>query len=254
MLENIFASLKAAYTWLVGYSQLTSIISDMVVIGGILRGLWYLKSRAFLDRSNEIKNNLEVRRFIDEQLTTYILGKNTNGIKDIGIRFIYWKNYPNNLQNDAYNHLLHYEVDPRDGVLLGSWIDNIGIFFQDDLSFTNRSIYYNSSNGIFYIDRESKSHKGFTEYRNKILIMHLPYSNIVNYDFRDLIEYEPVFYIKYKYDDDKLYSNEYVCRERNGDEYFRLTLDRRRYLKRSWFIWYHFLQFKLFVSRVVFKV
>lgn len=177
-----------------------------------------------------IENNLKFRERVELPLQQYIIENYKNGIKDIGIRFVYWKNYLNHIdvEDDGFKHFLRVEYN--DGVLIdSSWLDNKGIFFQEHLWFYSRSVY-EGKRGIFFFAPSGQNYYGFTEHRNCILIRHLPFANIINFDFKEVIEYEPVFYIKYKYTNyKKLYSSSYTIREKHGAPYFQLELDSKNY-------------------------
>ncbi len=191
----------------------------------------YFRNKAFSSSVDRIKSDLEYRSLIESKLGKYVLEKHENGIKGAGIRFVYWKNYPSKLENDAYKHNLWAEYDDT-RLIYSSWINNTGLYFQESLWYTSTSAYVDDK-GIFFFDKPSKGYKGFTEHKNKCLVFHLPFSNIVNFDFEEIIEYEPVFYIKFKYNDFKnLYDPIYILRNRMDDNYFRLELDSSKEIKK----------------------
>ena len=74
----------------------------------------------------------------------------------------------------------------------------------------------------------------------------MPFTSIVNFDFKEIIEYEPVFYIKYYYTNyKKLYSQHYVIKEKLGNNYLRIELDNKNKLEKYSFISYKLLQLKI---------
>lgn len=213
---------------------LINFIKDAVYFLGAFTLIKYLWNRNYLRKTGQIESNLQFRGRIEVALDDYVIEKNKNRIKDIGVRFVHWKNYSRSLQSDGFKHLLKVEYH-HDQLLLSSWIDNTGIYFQEHLWFTSSSVYIDA-NDIFFFGPGDQNHKGFTEHKNKRLIVHLPFTNIVNFDFREYIEYEPVFYIKYPYTSyRKLYSRYYEIREKSGEDYSICKLDRKKQLSRySW--------------------
>lgn len=232
------------------------LIQDLVFFLGVIpffiaifKFIKFLKARDFLATSEKIETNLRFRERIEPKLESYVLEKNRNGIKDIGVRFIYWKNYPSQISNDAYKHLLRIEY--YDSNILGaSWINNTGIYFQEHLWYSKTSAYVDQ-NGIFFFAPSGGTYKYFTEHENKCLVIHLPFANIVNFDFEEKIQYEPIFYTKVPYDDfGGLYSQIYTLRERIDDPYFRLELDRRKRIKKYTLFLYTTMRIKLWILAI----
>ncbi|MDD4952259.1 MAG: hypothetical protein PHV85_06915 [Desulfovibrionaceae bacterium] len=208
----------------------------------IFKFIKFLKARDFLARTEEIESNLRFRERIEPMLKGYVLENHKNGIKDIGVRFIHWKNYPSQISNDKYLLRIEY-LDQH--ILDASWINNTGIYFREDLWFLNTSVYVDRED-VFFFAPSDKLYKGFTEHKNKCLVIHLPFTNIVKFDFEEKIEYEPIFYTKVSYDNFKnLCSRIYVLRERIDDAYFRLELDRRKWMKKYSWLRYTMMHAKL---------
>lgn len=201
----------------------------------IFKFIEFLKAKDFFVASEKIESNLRFRERIEPKLESYVLEKNKNEIKDIGVRFIYWKNYPSQISNDGYKRLLRIEYYDSH-IICASWINNTGIYFQEHLWFSNTSAYVDRE-GVFFFAPAGGVYKHFTEHKNKCLVIHLPFTNIVSFDFEEKIEYEPIFYTKVPFDDfESLYSQIFALRERTSDAYFRLELDRRKQIKKySWF-------------------
>lgn len=173
------------------------LVKDAVFFYGAITIIKYLWNRNYTRKIKEIDNNLRFRERIEKALSDYVIQKHKNGIKGIAIRFVYWKNYPWKFQNDGFPHSLKIEYH-NDQILGSSWIDNTGIYFQEPLWFSSSSVYVDA-NGIFFFARQGSVYKGFVEHSDKCLVTHLPFINIINFDFKEVIEYEPVFYIKYYY-------------------------------------------------------
>lgn len=224
------------------------LIKDIIYILGaplILYKLYkYLSDRDFIRKTGKIETNLRFRERIDLELQDYVLKQNKNGIKDVGIRLVHWKNYPRQLDDDGYKHLLR--IDYENNYILGSsWIDNLGINFQEHPWSFGCSVYIDE-NGIFFFAQKGTLYKGFTENKDICLVMHMPFTSIVNFDFKEIIEYEPVFYIKYYYRNyKKLYSQHYVIREKLGNPYLRIELDNKKKLDKYSLISYKWLQLKI---------
>lgn len=220
--------------WYKDNEILINFIKDIVYFFGAFTLLKYLWNWNYARKTGQIESNLKFRERIESALEDYVIKTNKNAIRDIGIRFVYWKNYPWHLNDDGYKHLL--KIEYHDNLLLNSsWIDNTGIYFQEHLWFTSSSVYVDAD-GIFFFAPSENRYKGFTEYRGKRLIVQLPFTKIVNFDFREVIKYEPVFYIRHHYTEHKkLYSHKYQIREKLGDEYTYLELDNRKKIsKYSW--------------------
>ncbi|QQG35585.1 MAG: hypothetical protein HYS17_08640 [Micavibrio aeruginosavorus] len=206
----------------------------------------FLKARDFLTTTEKIESNLRFREYLEPKLESYVLEKYKNGIKDIGVRFIYWKNYPSQISNDAYKHLLRIEYHDQH-ILGASWINNTGIYFQEHLWFSNTSVYVDRD-GVFFFAPSGGAYKHFTEHKNRCLVIHLPFTNVVNFDFEEKIEYEPIFYIKVPYYNFKdLYSDICFLRERTGDQYFSLELDFRKQIKE-----YSWLRYMMTYAKILF--
>jgi hypothetical protein len=233
--------------WYKDNETLINLVKDIVYFFGayyIINSLWNWN---YMRKTAQIESNLKFRERIETPLEDYVIEKNKNGIKDIGIRFVRWKNYPWHLNDDGYKHILKIEYNDENQLLSSSWIDNTGIYFQEDLS---SSSVYVDKNGIFFSAPSDKVYKGFTEHKNKRLVLHLPFTNIVNFDFREYIEYEPLFYIKCHYTNyKKLYSRKFWVREKLGDSNSSMELDSRKELSRYSWINYKITQ----VSSKLFK-
>ena len=127
------------------------------------------------------------------------------------------------------------------------WIDNTGIFFTEPVWFFNQSFYIDKDD-IFFLAKEGQNYEGFKELSNKILVRHMPFTKIVNYDFKERIEYEPIFYIKHSYKCKKLYSDAYQINEKQGGEHFTYEVTRKKNLKKYSWIRYKLLKLKLMFS------
>ena len=203
----------------------------------------YLRNKKYQSVSYAIHENLKFREKIEHDLDPFIreTAKNT---KDVSIRFVHWKNYPWNLDDDGYKFLLRINYIENKKPHYG-WIDNTGINFEEPLSFFSNSVYIDKDD-IFFIAEKNQSFKGFREYKDSVLILHLPFTNIVNFDFKQRIEYEPVFYTRYYYRQwKKLYDDLVILREKEGAKYLNYDLSQTRMLKKYSWLSYHALKVKL---------
>lgn len=216
------------------------LVKDIVFFAGAITLIKYLLNKRFQDKSREIQNNLNSRKDIEENLHKYVEEKSDNNVV-IAIRFVYWKNYPYNLNNDAFPHALFLYAH-EDNTVRSGYIDNTGINFEERFNLSGASIYIDQ-NGIFFIDNKNQEFVGFNEIKNPKLTMHMPYHNIINYDFREFIEYEPVFYIRYPYTKRrKLYDDEVIIR---GKDISPINTKQSRMLKKYSYIRLKFIKLKL---------
>ena len=206
-------------------------VKDLVFFAGAVGLIKLLINWNFEKKKQRISENLRFRDEVEDKLQQYVLDKFKNGIKDIGIRLVHWKNYPWKLENDGFKHTLWVrQIDER--TMPSGWIDNTGVNFREDPWFLGNSIYLDR-NGIFFFDKVGQTFKGFQELKDVCWRLHMPFTNIINFDFKEFIEYEPVFYIRYPYKKyEKLYDDNYIIREKPGNRYFRTELMRSRQIKK----------------------
>jgi len=219
-----------------------------IEIYGIYSIIKYILNANFIRKREEIDSDLKIRNQIESSLQSYVFKENRNGRKDIGVRFVFCESYPENVEHDGYKQYLKIEYHDKQ-IIGSSWLDKTGIFFEENIWYSGDSIYIDS-NKIFFVARKGQHYERFTEYKNKRIIKHLPFTNIINVDFKEIIEYEPVFYTKYPYIDKKLYSPLYIVRERVDDEYLQIELEAKKLLTRYTWTRYMLLQLKLNLIRL----
>jgi hypothetical protein len=125
-------------------------------------------------------------------------------------------------------------VNPKEGTTPfgGSWMSNIGVLFQMHLWCTSTSCYIDKR-GVFFFDDEGKTFPGFSEFRDGRLKVCLPYRNIAAFDFKEFLDNEPVFYIRYKYTDyRKLYAPDVALLGKDDYDHRLIYLDYRRCLRK----------------------
>lgn len=210
-----------------------NMIKDMFVVGSVYEIIKYLFNKNRIEKENQLKSDLKFNKNIQTNLFEYVLLENKNEIKDICIRFIFIENYPwqiENISNDGFKHYLYVKTY-ENRIKFKTWIDHTGVWFKHHLWFSENSIYINS-NDEYFITKKSQNYPNFQEYSNKIILLHLPFKNIIEVDFDNKIEYEPIFYIKYAYDDYKnLYDDQIIVINKNEDELLNLKLNRNNEIK-----------------------
>ena len=206
-------------------------IQDIAFFCGIFGIIKFIINYNFNKKTSEIQINLEKRKELGQFLTDYVYEKYKNNKKDIAVRFIYWKNYPWKLDDDGYKEHLYY--DTNNGVTLpGGFISKTGINFVQHIWFFSKSVYVNKE-GLYFIDDKGKQFKRFKEVEGKnIFVFELPFRNIINFDFEDKLEYEAVFYTRYKYDNLNLYNDDVYLRNFDNDKYINIKLRKRDNINR----------------------
>lgn len=237
----------------VSHKEWVNLAKDLVFFFGAFKVIVFIWNKNYVSKTLIIEKDLKVREFLEEKLNKYVYEEHRNGIRDIAVRFVYWKNYPWNFKDDGYKHLLHFH--DNDGETLPSgYLDKTGINFEEHVWFFLQSVYVDQ-NGIFFIAPKEGSYRSFKEMKPARLIMHLPFSKIVNFDFKEFIEYEPVFYVRHNYRDyRKLYDPVYICREKRGESYFRIELNRRYHIRKYSHLRYLLSRAGLAVDRIVLKL
>lgn len=220
--------------------EIISLIKDIIFFLGFIGFIKFIINWRYNKKTKEIENNLNFRAKIEDKLNEYVLEKNKNKV-GAGIRFVYWENYPWRLDDDAYKHAL-WVTNTDERTLPSGWIDNTGINFYESLFFFSRRVFIDK-NGIFFFSDKNSKYKGFKAIKKgQSLVLHMPFSKIVNYDFKEYIEYEPIFYIKHKYNNWKsLYDSKYILREKIGEDYFRLELNSKLKIEKPYTLKHIFL-------------
>lgn len=226
------------------------LLADLVVVLGAIPALLWLRKRSFIKKSGEIKDNLLIRKDIKEKLREHADGYDRSEPHDIGIRLVYWKNYPWKLDDDGYKQNLYYNTNLDKRCSHGTeFLTNTGILVEEHIWFFSNSLYLGRY-GTYIIAKSNNKIEGFSEVKQKIkLITTLKYKYIVNWDFEEKIEYEPVFYTKYKYTNKRLFESQFFAQNYddngiNKDLYFYERLDRHNRVKSNKSIKYYYLILK----------
>jgi len=234
-----------------------AIIANVIVIIGAVPIFIWLKNLSLERKKKEINDNLNIRKNIQQKLRDHADGYDRSKPHDIGIRLVYWKNYPWKLDDDGYKQLLYYDTNLDKRLNHGTeFLINTGILVDEHIWFFGNSLYLGNF-GTFIIDKSGQKIIGFREVKQKIkLVTTLKYKYIINWDFEDKIEYEPVFYIKYKYTKKKLFENQFFAQNCdddgiNNDLYFHEVLDMRNRVKSNKSMKYRYLMFRAWLRKSV---
>jgi hypothetical protein len=214
---------SAILSWYESTTMSWNLIKDIIYMSGLLYGLYkinrFIRSYSFDKKCKDIEDNLEMRNRIEKHIADFISGKPKHN-KRTRLCLTHWKNYPSqfihgtfNEYNIYYNLSIRGENFPRTG-----FADNVGLYFEEELDRGNYG-FYNKANEL-YINKKygydicffGKSNRNYRGYKkaNKLLnltrVFHLPYKNIVNFDFKEYLEYSPVVYVRHKPYSRKLFS------------------------------------------------
>lgn len=199
---------------------ITTIFANMVVIIGVTFGI---KSFKFNKIKLEISENLKIKQKIRNDLMEHVNQYNGTNYFNIGLRIVQYRSYPFPLIDDGYKLILYKN---KSLYLEEEFLTKTGILVEETIGSginNNFSLYLDSGNhGMFIIDESNKIIKGFYEVSGKIkFVRTLKYKNIVNWDFNanSKIEYEPVIYTRYKYNNKKLYEKEIKLQIRNNNDF-----------------------------------
>ena len=102
--------METILSWYKDNGTFINFIKDIVYFLGAFTLIKYIWNWNFIRRTEKIESNLKFRERIEAALDEYVIEENKNGRKNIGIRFVHWKNYPWDIQNDGYKHLKKCEI------------------------------------------------------------------------------------------------------------------------------------------------
>ena len=230
----------------------------ITLITGSVAWFRFLSKKRFTDISAAIRSDLEFREKLEPLLKEHVLEDAKHDVRGTGIRFVYWKNYPRQLNDDGYKeHLwIRYHTTQPLKPFIESYIDNTGVFIQSPLWPGGWSVYVDKNNRCFFVDSKDKKIKGFREISDCVIVYHLPFTNIVGFDFREYIEYEPVFYVRYRYyKRKKLYDDQIVLRrsefrKTKESDFLSLELSQKNWMKKYSRLKHAFLRCKLFFLKL----
>lgn len=227
--------------------RILSDIASLVVIAGAGPIFFWLKNHSFEKKRKEIRENLVMRDDIRDKLRNHADGYDRSTPRDMGIRLVYWKNYPWNLDDDGYKQILYYNTNLNKKLSHDTeFLNNIGILVEEHIWYVNKSLYLGKF-GTYIIDRSGQNIAGFLEIKQKVkLVKTLRYKYIINWDFEEKIGYEPIFYTKYTYTNQKLYDEDFLVQNYDDDGIkknliFYKQLNTRNYVKSNTSIWYRYL-------------
>lgn len=214
------------------------VIYFVALVYGYIRFLIFLRHRETLNKIQEMRNDLEIYEDIKKELKEFVdsYEANSKKLRDIGIRLLYIKNYPYKLEKDGYKQMLYYYFLTENHKATG-YITSKGLYVMEHLWYYSNSIYYNSQNCKWFVDKKDRKHKNYIELKHKQLVKRIPFTNIYGYDFNcDWSEKgEPVFYTKYKYSDFKLFAEdmEAVSIDQENHLAYKVSLNKNKMTRRT---------------------
>ena len=230
--------------WYVQHKNYIDLIKDIIfAIGatatfvGFYQLVRFLLQRKMLNKQQEMDNDTRLYAEINDKLREYVEGYDLkpDQLRDVGIRLLYMKNYPYNLDNDGFSQGLYYyfftEIHRPSG-----YISSKGLYVVDFVKYFSDSIYYNPKNGKWFISKEKRKFRRYKELKLKHLVKRIPFANILGYDFNSdwADKGEPVFYTKYKYTSWRLFADDLEALTWKDGKYptERLTLQKSKRTRR----------------------
>ncbi len=208
-------------------------IGVLATFYGYIKFLKFLTQRKMLNKRQEMENDAKLYYEVHDKLKEYVedFGATPTNLRDIGIRLLYIKNYPYNLDNDGFRFMLYYYFMTERHKPSG-YISGKGLYVLDYIRYFSSSFYVNPKNGKWFIDKQGRSFKKYRELTHEQLLKRIPFENIFGYDFNSdwSDKGEPVFYTKYKYTDWKLFADDLeAVTMKNGDYPLdRVTLQKNK--------------------------
>jgi hypothetical protein len=204
--------------WHIDHQDYINLFKDLLFAIGVIatfygyfKFLKFLARRKTLNKKQEMENDLKLYEAIHKRLKEYVddYDAKPNNLRDIGIRLLYMKNYPYNLDKDGFPEMLYYYFMSEHHKASG-YISGKGLYVLEHLWFLSQAIYYNPKNEKWFIDDKGKKFKHYKQLKHKQLVKRIPFSNIYGYDFNSdwADKNEPVFYTKYKYYKWKLFADD----------------------------------------------
>ena len=212
-------------------------IGAVATVAGFLQFIKFIPQRKVLNKRQEMDNDARLYSEVHSKLKVYVESYDAkpDNLRDIGIRLLYIKNYPYNLDNDGFRQELYYyfltEAHKPSGYISGK-----GIYVLENVWFWDCSVYFNPKNGKWFIDKKGCVFKKFVELKHKQVLKRIPFANIYGYDFDSdwADKGEPVFYTKFKYTDWKLFADnlEAITLEKGRYPLDRVTLKKGKRARR----------------------
>lgn len=221
--------INGVVNWYIEYKNYIDLVKDVIFAIGVIatfygyfKFLKFLTNRRILNKRQEMENDAKLYSEIHNKLKDHVesYGATLKNLRDIGIRLLYMKNYPYNLNDDGFKFLLYYYFLTENHKPSG-YISGKGIYVLEHIWYWGDAIYYNSKNGKWFMGKKGLAARNYEELKYKLLVKRIPYNNILGYDFdSDWADNgEPVFYTKYKYTNWKLYADELEAVTNDDGEY-----------------------------------
>ena len=230
--------------WYVQHKNDIDFIKDIIFAIGLIATFYgyykilrLLTQRKLLNKRQEMEYDSKLYTEIKDKLKEYIeeFDMAPKNLRDVGIRLLYIKNYPYNLDNDGFPFMLYYYFITERHQPSG-YISGKGIYVMEYLWSWGGAVYYNGDNGKWFTAKKGLTFKGYQELPNKQLVKRIPFANILGYDFNSdwADKGEPVFYTRYRYTDARLYADELDAVSNDNGEYplDRVSLQESKRAKR----------------------
>lgn len=224
--------------WHVEHQPAINLFKDVVFLIGVVVTFYgygkiakYFAVRNTQRKRLEMEYDAELSRKIKPKLTDYVndYKASPTNLRDIGIRLLYIKNYPYNLNNDGYRFMLHYYFMTARHNASG-YVTGKAIYIVDHLKFMSQSIYFNEKNDKWFIRDKGHTYRGYAELAHTDLLKQIPFANMYGCDFESewAEKGEPVFYTKYKYNDWRLFGDDLQAITQQDGGYPRNILDLKK--------------------------
>ncbi|GEM_PF-5405636 len=203
--------------------NLIEMLKDVGVIVGAWRFIKYVAHKRMSDKWREMQNDLAVYKGMGDKLKEYVdgLGATTSPrLHDIYVCLMYIGNYPYDINDDGYRLSLFYRLS-RSPASNGKHIPLGYISGKGLYVYSLSNIYYNQKNGRWFCSSHSdRMRKGYEKLDDYLLVMRIPFANILGYDFDSDISVngEPVVYTRYRSSYLRLYADDvrFVKLDDNG--------------------------------------
>lgn len=210
--------MKQVLEWYIRNKDYIDLVKDVVFMFGAVatfvgfyQFIKLLTQRKVLNKRQEMDNDARLYCEVHGKLKEYVesYGVKPDKLRDIGIRLLYIKNYPYNLDNDGFRQYLYYYFLTEDHNPSG-YISGTDIYVLDHVWFWDYSVYFNPKNGKWFTDKKELVFRKYVELKYTHILKRIPFANIYGYDFDSdwADKGEPVFYTKYKYTNWKLFAGD----------------------------------------------
>ena len=202
--------------------NLIEMLKDVGVIVGVWRFIKYVAHKRMNDKWSEMRNDLATYKEMGDKLKKYVDGlgaTDQSRLHDIYVCLMYIGNYPYDINDDGYRLNLFYRLPKSQHC--GKYIPLDYISGKGLYVYSLSNIYCNQKNGRWFCGSHSgRMCKGYEKLDDYFLVMRIPFTNILGYDFDSDISVngEPVVYTRYRSSCLRLYADDvrFVKLDDNG--------------------------------------